>query len=87
MQPRESSFRNIYGEVFRKEVSYTDVKVNKSAAQLIKANATLFAVPWTTAFVLSASIKPASALGKILSPLHSPCSGYPHPRVSLMTTL
>jgi hypothetical protein len=43
--------KNILGEPQNKNLSFSDVKINKSAGEVIKANSTRFAVPWTTAYV------------------------------------
>lgn len=48
---RESKFRNIFSKTWKKELFYTNLKVNLSGGgeDLFKANAKFFAVPWTTA--------------------------------------
>lgn len=48
---RESKFRNVFSKSWKKELNYTNLKVNLSGGgdDLFKANATFFAVPWMTA--------------------------------------
>jgi len=61
---RESKFRNVFSKVCKKELFYTNLKVNTSSEELLKSSKTLFAYPSSIGGGSCLAISQLNAYGK-----------------------
>lgn len=82
---RESKFRHLFGKSWKKDLCFTDVKLQTSTNQsfAIKTNDEFFAVPWETAGGGSLVIVPLGMKGPKIPHKYPILNAHPSPLSSL----